>query len=77
MTPPAAARTGRNLSLNGAPTMTIINLLATLGCLLERRIERDQQQRDEAYLAQATDHADLERRQRELARPQPLIPQYS
>ena len=57
--------------------MTIVNLLATLACLLERRLELGQQRRDEPYLAQATDHADLERRQRELARPQPLIPQYS
>lgn len=56
--------------------MTIINLLAPLACLLEQRIERGQQQRDDAYLAQATDHADLEFRQRQLAQPQAMIPHY-
>jgi len=56
--------------------MTIIKLLAPLACLLERRIERRHQRRDDAYLAQATDHADLELRQRQLARPQATIPSY-
>jgi hypothetical protein len=56
--------------------MTIINRLATLACLLERRIERGQQQHDDAFLAQATDHADLEFRQRQLARPQATIPSF-
>ena len=57
-------------------TMTIIKFLAPLACLLERRIERGQQQRDDAYLAQATDHADLEFRQRQLAQPPAMIPHY-
>jgi hypothetical protein len=56
--------------------MTVINLIATLARLLERRIERGQQQHDDAYLAQATDHADLELRQRQLAQPQAMIPHY-
>jgi len=56
--------------------MTIINLAATLARVLERRIERGQQQQTDAYLAQATDHADLELRQRQVARPQAVIPHY-
>lgn len=56
--------------------MTIINLAATLARVLERRIERSQQQQADAYLAQATDHADLELRQRQVARPQAMIPHY-
>lgn len=56
--------------------MTIINLIATLARLLERRIERGQRQHDDAYLAQATDHANLELRQRQLAQPQAMIPHY-
>jgi hypothetical protein len=43
---------------------------------LERRAELAQQRRDDDYLARAADHADLERRQREIARPIPLIPAY-
>jgi hypothetical protein len=56
--------------------MTIIELLAPLACLLERRIEHHHQRCDDAYLAHATDHADLELRQRQLARPPATIPSY-
>jgi len=56
--------------------MTIVKLCAPLACLLERRIERRQLRRGDAYLAQATDHADLELRQRQLARPPATIPSY-
>jgi hypothetical protein len=56
--------------------MTITHLFATLACRLERRIERGQQQHDDVYLAQATDHADLELRQRQLAQPQATIPNF-
>lgn len=56
--------------------MTITRLFATLACRLERRIERGQQQRDDVYLGLATDHADLELRQRQLARTQATIPNF-
>lgn len=56
--------------------MTIIRMFAALASLVERRIERGQQQQDDAYLAQAADHADLEFRQRQLAHPQATIPHY-
>jgi hypothetical protein len=56
--------------------MMIIRILAALAAVAERRIERGQQQQDDAYLAQATDHADLELRQRRLAQPPATIPHY-
>ncbi len=56
--------------------MTLIQLLESVASRLERRIERRQRCRDEAYLARATDHADLERRQRALGRPRAQIPYY-
>jgi hypothetical protein len=52
------------------------NLYITIARRLERAMERGQQHGEEAYLAQATDHADLERRQRELSRPVAFIPSY-
>ena len=69
---PPARRTNPNDGAN----MTITHLFATLACRLERRIERGQQQHDDVYLAQATDHADLELRQRRLAQPQATIPNF-
>lgn len=56
--------------------MLIVPLFRTLVEWLERRAELAQRYRDEAYLARAADHADLERRQRDIARPMPLIPAY-
>ena len=56
--------------------MLIVPLFRTLAEWLERHAELAQQYRDEAYLARAADHADLERRQRDIARPIPLIPPY-
>ena len=56
--------------------MMFARIFATLASRVERRIERGQCRRDEHYLAQATDCADLERRQRVLARPSAYIPFY-
>ena len=56
--------------------MLIVPLFHTLAKRLERRAELAGQYRDDTYLAAAADHADLERRQREVARPVPLIPAY-
>ena len=56
--------------------MLVLPLFRTLAEWLERRADLAQQHRDEDYLAQSADHADLERRQREIARPVPLIPAY-
>ena len=56
--------------------MLIVSLFHTLANWLERRAELAQQYRDDTYLAGAADHADLERRQREIARPIPMIPAY-
>jgi hypothetical protein len=56
--------------------MLIVSLFHALANWLERHAELAQQYRDEAYLAHAADHADLERRQREIARPIPMIPAY-
>jgi hypothetical protein len=56
--------------------MLIVSLFHTLANGLERRAELAQQYRDDAYLARAADHADLERRQREIARPIPMIAAY-
>ena len=55
--------------------MMFAKIIAALVSRVERRIEHGQR-RDERYLAQATDCADLERRQRVLARPSPYIPFY-
>jgi hypothetical protein len=56
--------------------MLIPRFLATLALALEQRVERAQQHEHDAYLAQATDHADLEHRMRDLGRAPAWIPQY-
>ena len=56
--------------------MMFARIFASLASRLEQRIERGRRSRDENYLAQATDAADLERRQRVLARPRAYIPFY-
>jgi hypothetical protein len=56
--------------------MLILPLFHNLNEWLGHHAEAAQLHGDDAYLAQATDHADLELRQRELARPLPWIPAY-
>jgi hypothetical protein len=56
--------------------MNFLAYVARLAASIERRIERGQQQTDEAYLSRSTDHADLELRMRELERAPIWIPHY-
>jgi hypothetical protein len=56
--------------------MMFARIFVTLASRVERRMERGRRSRDENYLAQATDCADLERRQRLLTRPRAYVPFY-
>lgn len=56
--------------------MLILPLFHILNEWLGHHAEIAQLHGDDVYLAQATDHADLELRQRDLARPVAWIPAY-
>ena len=56
--------------------MQFLEFLSGFAQCLERRIERAQQQKHDAYLAQAVDHGDLEIRQRHVERAPAWIPFY-
>lgn len=56
--------------------MMLNRIFTNLAGYFERRVERGQSRRDERYLAKATDLADLEQRQRALARGRVHIPSY-
>jgi len=56
--------------------MKFLEYLARLAGSIERRIERGQQQADDAYLSRSADHAELELRMRELERAPVWIPHY-
>ena len=56
--------------------MLLFNLLASALISLENRVEHSQQHEHDAYLAAATDCADLECRIRAADRAAPWIPHY-
>ena len=56
--------------------MLLLPFIYALTEWFEQRAESAQLAGDDAYLAQAADHADLELRQRDVARPLAWIPAY-